>query len=136
MADKMKAIQAYSPRLQLSKPISQNFLVEYIGDRTGLNKGTILNVLCEFHDSLEFFGKNAQPVRLDGIGIFKPGINKDGEIHLNFKADKALTMKFNQPSDPYKGPIKNKDMIDKTAEDYIQRWNEEHPGDPVELKDS
>jgi len=132
MADKIKAIQAYSPRLILTKPISQKFLVEYIGARTGLNKGTILNVLCEFHDSLVFFGKGAQPVRLDGLGIFKPGINKEGEIHLNFKADKELTMKFNQKSDPYEGQIKNKDMLGKTTADFIQRWNDEHPDDPVE----
>jgi len=39
--------------------------------------------------------------------------------------------RLNAPGD-FRGEIGNRDMIGKTADELVARWNEEHPDDPVE----
>jgi hypothetical protein len=132
MANSLNAIQAYSPRILKNKLVELNQLVNYIADRTGLNRGTIRNVLAELHDGISFYSTMGYPVKLEGLGILSPGIDRDGKLRINFRPDKELTTSINNTYDSFHGNIKNKDMIGKTVEDYIRRWNREHPDDPVE----
>lgn len=130
MADVIKAIQAYSPRVKLGMPVEIRELVSYIASRTGLNQGPILNVLMELRDALVFFNKAGRPVKLEGLGTFSPGMDKSGAFRVNHRPDKELINELNTPGD-FGGEIKNRDMVGKSASDYIARWNEEHPDDPI-----
>jgi nucleoid DNA-binding protein len=130
MATIMNAIQAYSPRILLGKIVSRKELVHYIAGRTGFNKGTIFNLLMEYQEAICFFNKAGRPVKLEGLGIFSPGIDKDGILRVNHRPDKELTIELNAKG-AFEGDIKNKDMIGKSSDDFIVRWNEEHPNDKI-----
>lgn len=131
MASRMAAIQAYSPRIKHPQKSGVNDLAAYISNRSTLNKGTVLNVLAEFHEAIVHFSKKAIPLKLDGLGIFKAGIDKNGNLRINFKTDKELTEALEKQKPIPELEIKNRDMIGKSVADYIARWNEEHPDDPV-----
>ncbi len=79
MAELLNAVQAYSPRVKLGLPVNMNELVRYIAGRTGFNRGTILNVLLELQETIIFFNKAARSVKMEGLGIFSPGIDKNGQ---------------------------------------------------------
>ena len=129
MAKKIHAIQAYSPRTTLQKPMEINSLAEYIEGRCGINKGSIKQVLCEFSNAIDYHCRTGVPVRLEDVGIFRPGIDKDGNARINFKADAKMARIFRKKG--YKGKMKNDDMIGKSMDDYIARWNQEHQDDKI-----
>ena len=132
MAKAVQAVQAYSPRLKLSKPIKIGDVAKFIAGRASLNEGTIINVLMEFQNSIIHYCNMGNPLNLEGLGIFSPGINKDGEVRVNYRPDKTLLFRLKK-EEQYIGKVKNKDMIGKTREDYILRWNLEHPDDPIDM---
>jgi hypothetical protein len=86
------------------------------------------NVLYELHDCLVFHTQSGYSVRLEGLGTFAPTINRDGGFRLNYRPDKRLVVKLGLD---FRGDIRNKQMIGKSSEEFIVRWNEEHPEDPV-----
>lgn len=131
MADRIKAIKAYTPKLRQMETVQMERLVEYIAARTNFNEGAIINVLTELRDAVSFFGLSAQAVKLKGLGTFTPTIDLDGNIDVSYRADKWLKNKLNRP-DALQGKIENLDMIGKTASDLVERWNLEHPDDPIE----
>jgi len=81
--------------------------------------------------SIVHFSKKGIPLKFDGIGIFKPGIDAKGNLRINFKKDKDLTEALMKEKPLPDLVIKNRDMIGKSADDFIARWNDEHPDDPV-----
>ncbi|MBL7065833.1 MAG: hypothetical protein ISS49_16780 [Anaerolineae bacterium] len=46
------------------------------------------------------------------------------------RLDTALKNRLNAPG-AFRGEIENRDMIGKTADDLVARWNAEHPDVPV-----
>lgn len=129
MAKKMNAVQAYSPRLKLLKPVEISEVSEFISGRTGRVKSTIKEILGEIHESLLFFLSMGKPVKLEDVGIFRPVLANDGSLRINFLPDQSLIKKFNNKG--IDSEIKCKDMIGTTREEKITRWNNEHPDDPV-----
>lgn len=103
---------------------------ELIEGRTSFTSGSIIHMLTEFKYALEHFAKRGQPVRLKGLGIFSPTIDKEGVVSLNFRLDKALKSNLNKPQG-FKAPVINRDMIGKSVDDMVERWNNEHPDDKI-----
>jgi len=134
MADKIKAVQAYSPRIEQQSTITMPVVVKFISDRTSLNEGEINLVLLELRDSLAFFTQSGHAVKLDGLGTFAPKIDLKGKISLAHWVDPELKRRLNGPG-LFRGKILNKEMIDKTTGALIARWNEEHPDDPIKTKE-
>lgn len=132
MANKMHAIGAYRPRIKLGKRVERKDLVVFIARSSNLNEGSISQTLLELRDAIIFFNLRGIPVRLEGLGIFYPTIDLDGNIGIGYRPDLALKNAYNAP-DAYQGNIENKDMIGMTLDDLIIRWNEEHPEDPIVL---
>lgn len=133
MSSEIKAVYAYTPRVKLEPVIELPILSSFIEGRTGFNRGAILNMLAEFSDAIVFFCMSGQPVRLPGVGIFAPKINKEGVYGLNFKMDTWLKSEMNV-NGKFKGRVLNRDMIGKTVEEMVARWNEEHPDDKIKPK--
>lgn len=133
MAHVMKAIQAYSPRVTIPRMVHIDEIVNYIADRTGLNTGTILYVMMELRDTLFNYTKVGYSVKMPGLGSFAPTIDKQGTLGINHKPDKWLLDRLNNAGQ-FIGDIRNNDMIGKSIDDFIERWNEEHPGDKVKGK--
>jgi hypothetical protein len=131
-SEEIKAIYAYKPRIKRGRLVDMDELVSFISGRTGLNEGTILNVLMELRDSLVFFARAARSVRVKGLGIFGPNINLEGKFSLYHKPDKWLKNELNKPN-TLRGYIENEDMAGKSVNDLIARWNQEHPDDPIKI---
>jgi hypothetical protein len=131
MAEKIKAIRTYSPRIKLG--ITQNMyrLVRFMSARSGLNEGTIMNVLMELRDTITHHAMIGEPTKLDGLGTFTPSVDLEGAFKMNYRADKQLKALLNVP-EAFVGDMENKDMIGKSVDELVDRWNEEHPDDPVE----
>lgn len=132
MAKEINAIQAYSPRLVYNQITEIDTLVELIEGRCGLNRSTIKMVMSELGYAIAFYLKFAKPLRLEEVGLFRPTIDRDGTIRVKFKPENALLKALNKGT--FEEKIKNEDMIGKATEDYINRWNEEHPDDPIPKK--
>lgn len=133
MAEEVKAIYAYTPRVKLEQIVEMPLLASLIEGRTSFNRGAILHMLAEFSDAIVFFCRSGSPVRLPGLGIFAPKINKDGVFGINFKMDTFLKSEMNTKG-TYNGKVVNRDMIGKSVEDMVDRWNEEHPDDKIKTK--
>ena len=131
MADRIQAIRAYTPRIEHKKMAENLVLRELIAGRTSFTEGAVSHMLMELRYVLEFFLKEGQPVRLDGIGIFSTAIKKNGELTVNFRVDGGLKGTLNKPDGGYSGAIINRGMIGKTADQMIERWNREHPDDKI-----
>ena len=130
MADKIKAIYAYTPRIKRGLNVDMQRLVHLISRRSGLNQGTILNVLMELRDAFVYHAMVGESVKLDGLGTFTPAVGLDGEFKIKYRMDKWLKNLINAPGE-FKGDLENKEMIGKTVDELIERWNEEHPDDQV-----
>jgi hypothetical protein len=130
MANRIKAINAYLPKLVLGKRAETTDLVEFIARSTGLNEGSIRQVLLELRDAVSFFNVRGQAVSLEGLGTYTPTIDLDGTINVGHRADNALKNRLNTPG-AYKGEIQQRENIGTTSDELVARWNAEHPDDPV-----
>jgi hypothetical protein len=129
----VKAIYAYTPRVKIERPVELDQIVMYIAGRTGFNESTIIGVLAELRDSLLFFAKGGYSVRCRGLGLFSPRVSLEGKFSLNYTPDKKIKYELNTEGE-FHGEIVNRDMIGKTSDDLIARWNEEHPDEPIKKK--
>jgi hypothetical protein len=130
MAKEVQAVRAYTPRVVQGKLVEMTILARAIAARTSFNTGAILNMLYEFKEVLTEYALSGLPVRLEGLGIFSPTVNKDGEFDLNYRTDVFLKNELNKRR-AFRGDMKNRDMIGKSMDDMIERWNREHPEDKI-----
>lgn len=130
MAKLIHAVRAYTPRLKMGRRASMKEVVGFMAGRTGLNKGAIAMVLYELKDTLAFFHLAGRPVKLEGLGAYNPKVDLDGVITLSYRIDPELKAELNKPR-AYEGEIDNSDMLGKTSDELIARWNKEHPNDKI-----
>ncbi|UCH96704.1 MAG: hypothetical protein JSV88_07590 [Candidatus Aminicenantes bacterium] len=130
MARQIEAIRAYSPRIKRGIVAELGDVVDFIAGRSSLNEGTILNVMAELREAITFYALSGRSVRLRGLGFFAPTIDLEGKLGINHWSDSILISEINV-SGKFKGDIVNRDMIGKTTDDLVERWNQEHPNDKV-----
>jgi hypothetical protein len=132
MASRIKAINAYRPRIVLGKRAETDDLVDFIARATALNESGVRQVLLELRDVVVFFNLRGQPVKLEGLGTYTPTIGLDGSLGVGHRADMAIKNQLNV-SGKFGGeadnqhPIENRDNIGKTGDELVALWNEEHP---------
>jgi hypothetical protein len=130
MASKIRAIKAYCPRIELGKTAQLDELVGYLADRTGLNEGEIRMVMTELRDAVVFFNRTGRGVKLEGLGIYAPKIDLEGNFGVSHRLDKRIENELNAPG-AFGGEIINRENIGKTSDDLVALWNEDNPDDPV-----
>jgi len=130
MASKIQAINTYRPKIAKGATVKDAQLVQYIADRTGLNRGDVRHMLDEFQDAIVFFALNGQGVKLEGLATFAPKINTAGKLSLFTRIDNQINNRLNQTG-AFKGQILNNENIGKTTDELIALWNTDHPDDPV-----
>ncbi len=133
MAEEVKAIRAYTPRVKQERTVDIWAVASFIEGRTSFNGGAIVNMLWEFREAVTYFALTGQPVRLEGLGVFAPRVDKNGVFGLNFRPDARLKSELNVDG-KFKGEVVNRGMIGKSVDEMIQRWNEEHPDDKIKIK--
>jgi hypothetical protein len=126
MANQIEAINRYCPRLKLGKTVKLKELAEYLGGRTGLNKGEIQLVLSELSSAVQFFNKRGEGVKLEGLGIYTPKIDLKGKFSVDHRLDTEIAGALNDEG-AYTGEIINKENIGKSAEDLVSLWNKDNP---------
>lgn len=131
MAKLIQAIAALGPRILLDRRASMNELVSLIAGRTGLNRGDILLVVNELREAIVFFALAGRSVKIEGLASYSPKVNLQGTYALVHRQDPSIFNDLNKPK-AFEGKMVNRDMIGKTSEDVIARWNEENPTDLIE----
>jgi len=130
MALKIQAVRAYGPSLELGFTVKEDQLVQFIADRTGLNRGDVRHMLDEFQDAITFFALSGQGVKLDGLATFLPKINLQGRINLSARISNRIRSRLNQES-AYRGRVKNRENLRKSIDDLVALWNTNNPNDPI-----
>ena len=132
MAKIVHAVRRYGPKLERLPTAQIDDVVEWMASRTGLNRSEVLMVVAELHEAILFFNREGRAVKLPDIGTFAPGIDRDGNVRINFQTavrlKKALARR-----DQYTGRIRNKARIGWTNADYKALWDAENPDDPLEI---
>ena len=131
MASRIKAINAYRPKIDLSPTVQLRALVAYIADRTGLNEGEVRIVLEELSDAITFFNRQGQGVKLEKLGTYLPKIDLSGTFGVSHRLDREIKNALNTPGS-FTGDIINRENIGKSSDDLVVMWNADHPDDPVE----
>ena len=118
MASKIQAINVFRPKINLRPSVAMKELVEYIADRTGLNKGEIQMALSELSDAVQFYNKRGQGVKLQGLGTYLPKINLQGKFSISHRLDREIGNALNAPG-AFSGDIQNRQNIGKTPDGLV-----------------
>lgn len=132
MAAFIEAIAAFGPRLVYNRTATTGELARVLAGRTGFKHGQMLLVLRELHEVLLQYSESSTPVRLDGIGRFRPAIGRDGTLRMLVLVDRELAANVNRLDD-FEGAITNRANIGLDDAGYKALWDAAHPGDPLVL---
>ena len=58
--------------------------------RTGVNQSEALMLLQELNEAIVYFNRQRHRLKLLGIGIFSPNVDRKGNIRINLHADSKL----------------------------------------------
>lgn len=89
-------------------------------------------MLQELNEAILYFNCQGTPVKLPGIGIFSPSIDRSGKLDINLRPDVALRQGINLPR-AYSGQIRNRVNIGLDNAGYKSLWDTDHPEDPLEV---
>jgi hypothetical protein len=132
MANFLQAINAYGPKVALNPTTQLDAVAKWMAMRTGLNKSEVLMSLQELNEAILYFNSQGTPVKLPGVGTFTPGIDRNGTLKVNFRADMALKNGINTPG-AFSGQLHNKQNVGLDNDGYKALWDAEHPDDPLEI---
>lgn len=105
--------------------------MEMITARTTLSAGVVKNVQeCEVETLISLL-KEGRRIH-SGVAVFTPSIDTRGRLNVSVKVDRRITSMINREGG-FKGTINNSQNISLSREQYVARWNEEHPDDPIVL---
>lgn len=126
MLKKISVINKMRARIIMHELKDLKQLAWYIQDNLSMNKGTFLNAVWALQEALIHFARLGFPVKLDGVGILSPKIERDGSISLQFRPSKELKMKLGTTRD-FGGKIVNKQNAGKSAAQLIDAWIKAYP---------
>jgi hypothetical protein len=130
MANRIKAIKALCPRLELDSPASEERFMELITQRTTLSAGVVKNVQESEVETLTGLLLEGRSVHT-GVAVYSPSIGLDGKLTVNVRVDVRILRALNMPG-AYRGKIINAGNIGQGAAELVALWNQANPGDPVE----
>ena len=134
MAPRIKAVNAYRPRIEQGNTVQKPEFVRAVSRATSLVEGTVDQAIKETRDQIIEFCRSGRAVKVDGLGTFTPSIDLDGYLAISFRADPALNYGLNVPG-TFTGTILNRENIGKTSDELVAKWNEEHADEPVTVTD-
>ncbi len=131
MATLIEAFRRFGPKVQLRGIVPQRELAQWISMRTGLNANQVNLVLQELKEAILYFNRLGMVVRLPGLGLFSPSINREGQYKINLRVDPELRKGMN--TDGYSGPVENRQNIGIDNATLKAQWDLTHPDDPLVL---
>jgi hypothetical protein len=130
MAPRIKAVNAYRPRIEQGNTVQKPELVRALSRATGLVEGSIDQSIKELRDQIIEFNRSGRAIKVEGLGTFSPSMDLDGNLAISYRPDPALSNGLNIPG-VFSGTILNREYIGKTSDELITMWNTEHPEDLV-----
>ena len=130
MAPRIKAVNAYRPKIEQGNTVQKPELIRAVSRATSLVEGSVDQAIKEVRDQLIEFCRAGRAVKVDGLGTFTPTIDLEGKFAISFRADPALNYGMNMPG-TFSGTILNRSNIGKTSDDLVSMWNTEYPDDQV-----
>ena len=135
MAPRIKAVNAYRPRIEQGNTVQKPELVRALSRATGLVEGSIDQSIKELRDQIIEFNRAGRAVKVDGLGTFSPSIDLDGNLSISYRPDPALNNGLNFPG-VFSGTILNRENIGKTSDELVAKWNENFPEDLVPFSEN
>ncbi len=130
MTPRIKAVNAYRPRIEQGNTVQKPELVRALSRATGLVEGSIDQSIKELRDQIIEFNRAGRAVKVEGLGTFSPSIDLDGNLAISYRPDPALSNGLNIPR-VFSGTIINRENIGKTSDELVAMWNKAFPTDPV-----
>ena len=130
MAPRIKAINAYRPRIEQGITVQKPELVRATSRSTGIAEGTLDHSIKEVRDQIIEYCRAGRAVKVEGLGTWSPSISLDGMLDIQYRPDPAFVYGLNIPG-IFKGKIINSEHIGKTGDELVALWNSEHPEDQV-----
>ena len=132
MAQKIKAINAFRPRIEQGSTVQKPELLRAVSRATSLVEGSVDLVTKEMRDQIILFCSAGRAVKVEGLGTFTPSIDLEGNIAISFRADPAFANGLNMPG-TFNGRILNRENIGKTSDELVTLRNTQYPEDLVEF---
>jgi hypothetical protein len=130
MAHLRDAVAAYSPQLDLQKPVPPNELGVFLNEHAGVDVAQAEQVLNSLPEAIYWFLVRGRAVELPGTGSLRPTIDLQGKIGAVLEVDQALSDRMTAP-DAYRAGITRRENIGVSPQRLVQMWNANHPSDPV-----
>ena len=130
MAPRIKAVNAYRPRIEQGNTVQKPELIRAVSRATSLVEGTVDQAVKEVRDQIVEFCRAGRAVKVDGLGTFTPTMDLEGYFAVSFRPDPAMNYGLNIPG-IFSGTIVNREFIGKTSDELVAKWNEEHGEDKV-----
>jgi hypothetical protein len=132
MAPRIKAVNAFRPRIEQGNTVQKPELLRAVSRATGIVEGTLDQSIKEVRDQIIEFNRAGRAVKVDGLGTFSPSIDLEGNLSISFRPDTAFANGLNVPG-IFSGTILNRENIGRTSEELVALWNENNPDDRVEF---
>jgi nucleoid DNA-binding protein len=132
MAKLIQAVRQYGPRVKRNNTVQLEQLAGWIAMRTSLNKSEVTMTLTELFEAVLFFNCQGTPVKMPGLGIFSPSIDRNGKFRINVRTDQALVNGINNPQ-AFTGTVDNRGNIGLDNAELKFKWDTDHPNDLLEL---
>jgi len=130
MANKIQAWTEFGPRLELTKPMSNDEIIENIVAVTNQSRGSVLAVISELDVQLESGLKAGRVVHLPNGTHYRPIGKKDGTVNIQVRVNPSIDKNVNVN---FRGKWRNAANIGKSQAEIIAMWNEVHPENPIEI---
>lgn len=130
MTNKIKAWTKFGPRLEPTRPMNDEELIENIVMVTNQSRGSVLAVLSELDVQLASGLKSGRVVHLPNGTHYRPVGKKDGKVDIQVRVNPQVNKNVN---DNFRGKWRNADNIGKSESEIIAIWNEAFPEEPIEF---
>lgn len=132
MASLIQAVSAYRPRVAINRMVDLDELAARLARGSLVTPSIARMVLSDLADELMYFLRTGATVRIPGIGIFRPELRLDGEMHTVIRLDSKLRRNLKTVSD-FAGEVERREGIGLDLDALKTRWDAEHPDDPLVL---
>ena len=132
MATKIRAINAYRPRIKKNHAASNDNIVAWLDDRSLMSEGQIRASISDTIQAASFYLLQQQDVDIKGLGRLILDIGMDGKVRVSLKVDPRYAASLDARFEKSAETIENVEHIGKTSEDAYDWWDALHPDDPVE----
>jgi nucleoid DNA-binding protein len=132
MAKFFEAVRDFGPKVKTNQTLQLNQLAAWISMRTSVNKSEVAMVLQELNEAVLYFNGQGTPVKLEGLGTFKPGVDRNGKLRIKVRPDSTLNKTINNTA-AFSGVIAYKAHAGLSNEEYKALWDAAHPDDPLEV---